>query len=75
MNNWYKCLQVLAQQETDRTRDRPGMRNSPHKSPHKSPSSKQGKDSERKKALTMRLATTSSHVLTYVRYCIHVYVH
>ena len=55
-------MQVLAQQESDRSKDRP----SAFGSPHKSPSSKQhSRDPDDKsKALKMRLATSTSHVLT-----------
>ena len=59
------CVQVVAQQETDRSKtERPAMFGSPRKSPNKSP--RQRRDSEKKTSLTMRLATTASHVLTLV---------
>ena len=55
--------QVLAQQETDRSKELPGGFGSPQKSPRKSPGSKLRSDLQ-KTALTMRLATSASHVLT-----------
>ncbi|CAI8046026.1 hypothetical protein GBAR_LOCUS25447 [Geodia barretti] len=56
-------LEVLAQQETDRSKELPGGFGSPQKSPRKSPGSKLRSDLQ-KTALTMRLATSASHVLT-----------